>query len=119
MSECDHIQALDIMNDAIKRVPVYGFYRERANLYHELGEYKKAEKEYMFLIHLAPSQLDPALRLAMIYKDAGNIKDALELISPYMAINPKETDLNTKAILYEMKLLYHELECKIRHHPEI
>ena len=55
----------------------------------------------------------------MIYKDAGNIKDALELISPYMAINPKETDLNTKAILYEMKLLYHELEYKIRHHPEI
>lgn len=119
MSECDHIQALDILNDAIKRVPVYGFYRQRANHYHELGEYKKAEKEYMFLIHLAPSQLDPALRLAMIYKDAGNIKDALELISPYMAINPKETDLNTKAILYEMKLLYHELECKIRHHPEI
>ena len=119
LNDGDSLQALAILNDAIKRVPVYDFYRQRADLYYELGEHIEAEKEYQFLIHLAPSQLGPALRLAMIYKETGYINKAMKLISPYQAIDPKEVDLNTRAILYEMKLLYHELECRMRHHPAI
>lgn len=106
----DTIQALCILDKAIDRIPVAGFYQQRARLYAETGDYQKAENDYLFLRYLAPTLWDTVLELARLYRKMGRNKEALDLLEPYTKISPKEKTLEQKAVLLEMRELYSELQ---------
>lgn len=106
----DTVQALCILDKAINRIPVAGFYQQRARLYVETGDCQKAENDYLFLRYLAPTSWDTVLELARLYRKMGRNKEALDLLEPYTKISPKEKTLEQKAVLLEMRELYSELQ---------
>ena len=99
----DTVQAIQILNDAIGRIPVAGFYQQRAKLYAETGDYQKAEKEYRFLRNLVPTSWDTVLELARLYHRMDRKREALDLLEPYTKISPKGKTLEQKALLLEIR----------------
>ncbi|MBR5612328.1 MAG: O-antigen ligase family protein [Bacteroidaceae bacterium] len=99
----DTIQAVRILTDAIGRIPVAGFYQHRAKLYAETGDFQKAEKDYLFLRHLAPTSWNVVLELARLYHQMNRTWEALELLEPYTKISPKGKTLEQKALLLEIR----------------
>lgn len=99
----DTVQALRILDDAIGRIPVAGFYQQRAKLYAETGDFQKAEKDYLFLRHLAPTSWNVVLELARLYHQMNRTWEALELLEPYTKISPKGKTLEQKALLLEIR----------------
>lgn len=99
----DTVQAIQILNDAIGRIPVAGFYQQRAKLYVETGDYQKAEKEYRFLRNLVPTSWDTVLELARLYHRMDRKREALDLLEPYTKISPKGKTLEQKALLLEIR----------------
>lgn len=105
----DTIQALRILDDAIGRIPVAGFYQHRAELYTETGDYQQAEADYKFLRNLSPTALEPVLKLARLYRDTGRVEEALDTLKPYQKVSPKGKTLEQKAVLLEMRELYQSI----------
>ena len=105
----DTIQALRILDDAIGRIPVAGFYQQRAELYTETGDYQQAEADYKFLRNLSPTALEPVLKLARLYRDTGRVEEALDTLKPYQKVSPKGKTLEQKAVLLEMRELYQSI----------
>lgn len=105
----DTIQALRILDDAIGRIPVAGFYQQRAELYTETGDYLQAEADYKFLRNLSPTALEPVLKLARLYRDTGRVEEALDTLKPYQKVSPKGKTLEQKAVLLEMRELYQSI----------
>ena len=108
----DTIQALRILDDAIGRIPVAGFYQQRANLYAETGDYQKAEKDYLFLRHLTPTSWNVVLELAQLYHQMNRNREALELLEPYTKISPKDKTLEQKSVLLEIREQYQTMDKK-------
>lgn len=102
----DTVQALTVLNEAISRVPVAGFYLQRADLYMATGEHLSAEQEYRFLCHLSPTNMEPVFKLALLYQQTGKGKEALELLEPYQKISPRGKTLEQKAMLLKMRELF-------------
>lgn len=109
LEEGDTIQAIRILDDAIGRVPVGGFYQHRAKLYVETGDYQKAEKDYLFLRHLTPTSWNVVLELARLYRKMDRTREALDLLEPYTKISPKDKTLEQKSVLLEIRELYQSL----------
>ena len=108
----DTVQAVRILNDAIDRIPVAGFYQHRAELYAETGDYLHAEADYKFLQNLSPTALEPVLKLACLYRDTGRVEEALDTLKPYQKVSPKGKTLEQKAVLLEMRELYQAMLLK-------
>lgn len=108
----DTIQAIRILDDAIGRIPVAGFYQQRAKLYAETGNYLQAEKDYLFLRNLTPTALEPVLKLALLYCETSRIEEALEILKPYQKVSPKGKTLEQKAVLLEMREQYQAMNKK-------
>ena len=108
----DTVQAVRILNDAIDRIPVAGFYQHRAELYAETGDYLHAEADYKFLRNLSPTALEPVLKLACLYRDTGRVEEALDTLKPYQKVSPKGKTLEQKAVLLEMRELYQAILLK-------
>lgn len=102
----DTVQVLTILNEAISRVPVAGFYLQRADLYMAMGEYQSAEQEYKFLCHLSPTNWEPVYKLALLYQQTCRKKEAFELLKPYQEISPKGKSLEQKAMLLKLRELF-------------
>ena len=109
----DTVQAIQILNDAIGRIPVAGFYQQRAKLYAETGDYQKAEKEYRFLRNLVPTSWDTVLELARLYQRMDRKREALDLLEPYTKIYPKDKTLEQKAMLLEIRELYQAIKKRV------
>lgn len=109
----DTVQAIQILNDAIGRIPVAGFYQQRAKLYAETGDYQKAEKEYRFLRNLVPTSWDTVLELARLYQRMDRKREALDLLEPYTKISPKDKTLEQKAMLLEIRELYQAIKKRV------
>ena len=109
LEEGDTVQAIRILDDAIGRVPVAGFYQHRAKLYVETGDYQKAEKDYLFLRHLTPTSWNVVLELARLYRKMDRTREALDLLEPYTKISPKDKTLEQKSVLLEIRELYQSL----------
>ena len=108
----DTIQALRILDDAIGRIPVAGFYQQRAKLYAETGDYQKAEKDYLFLRHLTPTSWNVVLELARLYHQMNRTREALELLEPCTKISPKDKTLEQKSVLLEIREQYQAMDKK-------
>ncbi len=102
----DTVQTIRILSNAIGRIPVAGFYQQRAKLYVETGNYQKAETDYRFLRDLVPTSWDIVLELARLYRKMDRKREALDLLEPYTKISPKNKTLEQKAVLLEMRELY-------------
>lgn len=110
LEQGDTAQTFRILDEAIGRVPVAGFYQQRAKLYVETGDYQKAEKEYRFLRHLVPTSWDTVLELARLYHQMNRNQEALGLLEPYIKISPKDKSLEQKSVLFEIRELYRSLQ---------
>ena len=103
-------KALELLNNALKRIPVAGLYLLRAELYMEMKEGTKAEQDLRFVIRLSPTLLEPVYRLAQLYVMTNRQSEALFLLEDKLSAPLYKRDLSSRSILFDMHQLYEQLK---------
>ena len=96
-------EKLHLLDKAIARIPLSGWYLLRANLYMEMKEWEKAEEDFIFLTHLTPTSLEPIYKLALLYSMTSKKDSAILLIDKAIKEKKFKENLNNKMLYYEMK----------------
>jgi tetratricopeptide (TPR) repeat protein len=71
-------------------------YLARADQYFELGQYDKAEIEYINVLHADPSNLRALSRLGSLYFEQGRLGRAIPCLLKARELDPKNLDLRVK-----------------------
>ena len=104
---------LHVLNTAIQRIPLSGWYLLRGSHYQEMKLWDKAEQDFKFLLYLIPTQPEPVYKLAQLYVLTHREKDAVLLLERAFSFNQFQINLTNKMILFDMKKLYYELNEKM------